>query len=120
MRGEERLAMFLEICLICVKHAIKPWKELLRAMISVQDNRHVIKRGDSSNVLGSSNRTTNGSFLGSVLDSLQCRSISFSLFGDVGNPNLSCEVGSTSLGGLQNYGSVVVACSFQSCHNGRG
>jgi hypothetical protein len=44
--GEERLAVLLEMLLICVKHAIQPWQKLLSTVIGVQDDRDSICGSD--------------------------------------------------------------------------
>lgn len=62
--------MLLEVRLIRIQHAIEPWKQLLGAMVSVQDNGDAVGRSDSPDVFSGSDGTGNRSFLVAVFDTL--------------------------------------------------
>merc|ERR1712018_179398 len=47
--------MFLEVSFISLKHAIKPFKEFLGTMITVNNNWNTIMLGHQTNMLSSSN-----------------------------------------------------------------
>ena len=70
--GEERLAVLLEVCLISIKKAIQPWEELLSAVVGMEDNGNTVGGGDGSNVVGTSNTTSDRSFLLAVGNTLFC------------------------------------------------
>ena len=44
--GKQRLAMLLEMLLICIEHTIQPWQKLLGTVIGVQDDRDTICGSD--------------------------------------------------------------------------
>ena len=62
--------MLLEVCLICIHHAVEPWEQFLCAMVSVQDNWDSVGWSDSANVFSCSNGTCNGSFLVAIFNTL--------------------------------------------------
>ena len=68
--GEERLAVFLEVCLISIEKAIQPWKELLGAVVGVENNRDTVSWSNSSDVLGTSNAASDRGFLLAVRNTL--------------------------------------------------
>jgi len=68
--GEEGLAMLLKVLLVGSEHAIKPGKELLGAVVRVNDDGDTVRLGDSTDVVGTSDGTEDGSGLTLVGDSL--------------------------------------------------
>lgn len=60
---EEWLAVGLEISLIGIKETIQPWKELLGAVVGVEDNWNAVCWGNSADVLGTGDTSSNGSLL---------------------------------------------------------
>lgn len=66
MAGEQRFAMFFEVLLIRIQHAIQPWQKLLSTMIGVQNDWDIIRRGNGANIMGTSDRSRNRSLLVSV------------------------------------------------------
>lgn len=97
VRGEQRGAVLLEEALVLVEHAVEPWQELLGAVVGVQDDGDAVDGGNGTDVVGGGNGTGHGSLL---------------LVGAVGNA-LSGEVGSTSLGGLEDDGRLGIPGSFE-------
>lgn len=61
--GEERLAVLLEVLLIGIQETIQPWEKLLGAMVGVENDGDTVSWGNSTNVIGPSNPTSNGSLL---------------------------------------------------------
>jgi len=57
--GEKRLAVLLEVSLICVHHAVQPWEKLLCAVICVEDNWNAVCWCNGANVVGSCDSTCN-------------------------------------------------------------
>ena len=58
--------MDLEIGFISIEHAVEPRKELLGAVVGMQDDRNAIGRGDGADVVGSSDGASDGCLLVSV------------------------------------------------------
>lgn len=70
MAGEEGLAVSLVIPLVLLHHAIKPGKQLLGAVIGMQDNGHAVRWRDGPDVVGPRDCAGNGRFLVAVRDAL--------------------------------------------------
>jgi len=70
VRGEEGLAVLLEVLLISSKHTIEPRKKLLGTVVRVQDDGDTVGLGDGTDVVGTSDGTENGSSLTLVGDAL--------------------------------------------------
>lgn len=68
--GEEGLAMLLEVGLISIKHAVEPWQKLLCAVIGVEHNGDSVCWSNGTDVVSGRNRTSDGSFLVLVVDTL--------------------------------------------------
>jgi hypothetical protein len=100
--GEEGLAVELEVALVLIEHAIEPRQELLGAVVGVEDDRDTVSGGDAADVVGSGDGASNGGLLVSVAHTL------------------TGEVGSTTLGDLQNDGAVLITGSFERSDNGGG
>ena len=94
--GEKRLAMLLEVSLISIKKTIQPWEELLGAVIGVEDNGDAVRGGDGSDVVSTSNTTSDRGLLLAVGNALLFVRTSNSLQQPV-YLYLSGEVCSTSL-----------------------
>mmetsp|Transcript_35808 Transcript_35808/g.66704 ORF Transcript_35808/g.66704 Transcript_35808/m.66704 type:complete len:373 (+) Transcript_35808:485-1603(+) len=60
VRGEQRLAMELEISLIRFQEAIKPWKQTFCAVVRVQDDGDAVLFGNSTHVVRTRNSTSYG------------------------------------------------------------
>lgn len=100
--GEEGLAVDLEVGLVGLDHAIEPGKELLGAVVGVKDNGDTVGRGDGTDVVGTSNGTGNGGLLVGVGDTL------------------TGEVGSTTVGHLEDDGRLGIAGSLEGGDDGGG
>lgn len=100
--GEEGLAVDLEVALILVHHAVEPGKELLGAVIGVEDNGNAVGRGNGADVVSSGDGTGNGGGLAVIADAL------------------TSEVGSTTLGDLQADGGLLVASGLEGRDDGGG
>ncbi len=55
--------MLLEVLLISIEETIQPWKKLLGAVIGVENDWNAIGRSNRTNVLSTSDTTSNGSLL---------------------------------------------------------
>jgi hypothetical protein len=77
MAREERLAVLLEIFLIRSQEAIQPWQKLLGTVVGVQDNWDAIGGRNTTDVVGSSNSTSNRGFLVAIGDALLHNSSTF-------------------------------------------
>ena len=62
--------MLLEVLLIRIHHAVEPRQELLRAVVSVEDNRDTISGSDRSDIVGSRDGASYRGLLLVVLDAL--------------------------------------------------
>ena len=100
--GEEGLAVDLEVGLVGVDHAIEPGKELLGAVVGVKDDGDTVGRGDGTDVVGTGNGTGNGGLLVGVGDTL------------------TGEVGSTTVGHLEDDGRLGIAGSLEGGNDGGG
>ena len=98
--GEERLAVFLVPRLVRVEHAVKPWQELLGAVIGVEDYWDAVGWSDCADVVGGRHGSGDGGGLVLVVDAL------------------AAEVGSATLGELQDDGSLCILCGFESGDDG--
>lgn len=70
MAGEEGLAVELEVALILIEETIKPGKELLGAVVGVEDDGDAVGGSNAADVVGSGNTTGNGGLLTIVADTL--------------------------------------------------
>jgi len=70
VRREERLLVLLEVSLISVHHAVQPGKKLFGAVVGVENNGDLIRSGDGTDVVSTSDGSSNGSFLVAVGDTL--------------------------------------------------
>lgn len=71
VRREEGDTVLLEVRLVGVEHAVKPWQQLLGAVVRVEDDRDAVVRGNGSDVVGGSGRSGDGGGLvGAVGESL--------------------------------------------------
>jgi len=102
VRGEEGLAVLLEVGLIGIEHAVEPWKKLLGAMIGVEDDWDAVGGGNGTDVVGGGNSTLDGGKLVLVVNAL------------------AGEVGSTTLRGLQNDGSLCITSGFEGSDDSGG
>ena len=101
VRGEERLAVLLEVLLVGVEHAVEPWEKLLGAVVGVKDDRDAVGGSDGTDVVGSGDGTLYRGELVLVVDAL------------------AGEVGSATLGCLEDDGCLCIAGSFKgSDHSG--
>lgn len=98
---EQGDTVLLEVGLVGVQHAIEPRQELLGTVVGVHDDGDTVGRSDSSNKVGSSDGTGDGSLLllSAVLDTL------------------TGPEGGTTLGNLQDDGRLQVSSGF---HGGVG
>jgi len=85
--GEQGLSVLLVVGLVGIEHTIEPWKELLGAVVRVENDGDTVVRSDSSDVVGGSGGTGNRS----------------GLVGTVGK-TLTTEESGTSLGDLEDDG----------------
>lgn len=92
--------MLFEVSLVSIEHAIEPWQQLLRTVVSVQHNRDAVQRSQSSDVVCSSDGASDAGFLVLVSDTL------------------SGKVGCTALAGLEDDRAVLVASSLESSDDG--
>ena len=102
MGREERDTVVLEPLLIGIEHAIEPWEELLGAVVGVEDNWDAVCWSNSADVVGSSNGTSDGSLLVTVLDTL------------------TGEVSRTALGDLEDDWGLGVTGGLERSDNSRG
>jgi hypothetical protein len=70
VRGEERLAVRLEVALVLVEQAVQPGQQLLGAVVGVEDDGDAVGWGNAADVVGAGNGTGDGSFLVRVGDAL--------------------------------------------------
>lgn len=73
VRREERLAVLLEVGLIGIEHSIEPWKQLLRAVVGVENDGDSVERSDGADVVGSRDSAIDRCRLILVFDTLACR-----------------------------------------------
>jgi len=62
--------VLFEVLLILVQHSIEPGEEFLGAVVGVQNDRDTVDRSDFADVVGSSNGTSDTSFLVLVCNAL--------------------------------------------------
>lgn len=74
VRGKERLAVLFEVSLVGIEHAVEPRKQLLCAVIGVQDNGNAVGRSDGADVVGRSDSTCEAGRL-LVKMSVACKTI---------------------------------------------
>ncbi len=91
---------YLEISLISIKHAIKPFQEFLGTMITMDHHWHSIMLGHEPCMLSSSNGSQNGCLLLVILDTF------------------ACQKGSSTIGKLNNHWWLNVTGCLQHCING--
>lgn len=93
---EQGNTVLLEVGLVGVQHAIEPRQELLGTVVGVHNDGDTVGRSDSSNKVGSSDGTGDGSLLlfSAVLDTL------------------AGPEGGTTLGNLQDDGRLQVSSGF--------
>lgn len=101
MTGEERLAVNLEVLLVGVEHAVEPREEFLGAVVSVQDDRNAVDGGDTADVVGTGDGTSDRGLLLVV------------------GSTLTGEVGSTTVGDLEDDGALLVTSSLEGGDGGR-
>jgi hypothetical protein len=102
VRAEQRLALLLEVGLIGIEHAVQPREQLLGAVVGVEDNGDAVGWGESADILGTGDGTSDGSGLVLVVNAL------------------AGEVGSTTLRELEDDGRLGVTGSLESSDDGRG
>ena len=93
---EERVSVLLEVGLVGVEHTVKPWQQLLGAVVRVEDDGDTVVGSNGSDVVGGSGGTGDRS----------------SLVGTVGE-TLTTEEGGTSLGDLEDNGRLDVTSSLE-------
>lgn len=71
MAGEEGLAVLLEVALILIEHTVEPRKQLLGAVVGVEDDGNAVGGSNAADVVGSGDRTSDGGLLAIVADTLQ-------------------------------------------------
>ena len=99
---EQGLAVFLVVGLVGLEHTVKPWEELLGAVVRVEDDWDTVSWGDSSDEVSGSDGTGDGSLLVSV------------------GKTLSTEESGTSLGDLEDDRRLDVSSGLKTCvDNGR-
>ena len=96
-------ASFLEVLLISFKTTIQPRKELLGAVVSVENDGNTVSFSNSMDILGTSDRTENGVALGLI-----------------GLDALTTDEGSTTVRELDDDGAVDSSSSFETSINGIG
>lgn len=69
--GEEGLAVLLEVALILIEHTVEPRKQLLGAVVGVEDDGNAVGGSNAADVVGSGDRTSDGGLLAIVADTLQ-------------------------------------------------
>ena len=94
MGGEQWSTVFSKEFFISFQHTIEPWQQFLSTVISVQNNWDTVSWSNWSNVVSSSNWTSNGSSLIFVVNTL------------------TGKVSGTTLGSLQDDWGFVVSGSF--------
>lgn len=62
--------MLLEVLLIGVEKAVQPWKELLGAVVGVEDDGDAVSWGNGTDVHSTGNTTSDGSLLVTIGDAL--------------------------------------------------
>ena len=65
---KEGLAVLLEVLLVSIEHSIEPWQQFVSAVIRMQDDGHAVDWGDSTNIVSSSDCSSDRCFLIAVLD----------------------------------------------------
>lgn len=101
MAGVEGLAVELEVGLIGIEQTVQPGEQLLGAVVGVKNDGDTVAGGNAADVVGSGNTTGNGGVLAVVAHTL------------------TGEVGSTTVGQLQDDGAFLVASSLESRDNHR-
>lgn len=71
MGREEGLAVLGEVALVLIEHTVQPGKELLCAVIGVEDDGDTVCGGNAADVVGSGDGTADGSELVGVGDTLR-------------------------------------------------
>jgi hypothetical protein len=94
--------VLLEVGFIRVEHTIEPRKELLGAVVGVEDDGNAVDGSNAADVVGSGDGTSDGGLLAIVADAL------------------SGKVGSTTLRDLENDGAVLVASGLKARDDGGG
>lgn len=119
--GEKWFAVDLEVGLIGIKETVQPRQKLLGAVVGVKNDGDTVGWCDAADVVGSSDSSSNGSFLVAVRNTLYCCCqsllVSPSSAGDL--PYLSGEVCSATLGRLDDDWGLRIASSLQGCYDGR-
>lgn len=88
--GVEGLVVELEVALILIEETVEPGEKLLGAVVGVEDDGDTVGGGDAADVVGSGDTTGDGGVLAVVADTL------------------TGEVGSTTVGDLEDDGGLVV------------
>lgn len=70
VRGEEGLAVLLEVLLVGVEQTVEPWQELLGAVVGVQDDGDAVCGSNGSDVVCCCDATGDGGGLVLVVDAL--------------------------------------------------
>lgn len=95
--------MLLVVGLIGLEHTVKPWEELLGAVVGVENDRDTVSGGNGSDEVGSCSSSGNGSLLISV------------------GETLSTEESGTTLGDLKDDRRLDVSGSLEDgVNDGRG
>lgn len=81
VRGEEGLAVLLEVLLVGVEQTVEPWQKLLGAVVGVQDDGDAVCGSNGSDVVCCCDATGNGGSLVLVVNALT---------GEVGGTTLGC------------------------------
>lgn len=115
--GEQWLSVLLEVLLISVEKAVQPWKELLGAVISMEDDWNTVCWRNSADVLSTCDTTSDGSLLVAILHALMSISLYASTLTMLSN--LSGEVCCTSLGHLEDDWRLGIASSLKRCNDSR-
>jgi len=100
--GEKGFSFLLVVSLIGIEHTVEPGKELLGAVVGVENDGDAVGRGDSTDVVSGGDGTSDGSLLLVVSDTL------------------SGEVSSSSLRDLEDDRGLVVTSGLKSGYDSRG
>lgn len=72
---EQWLPVFFVVGLIGIHHAIQPWKQLLGAVVGVQDHGDLVRGGNGTDVMGTGDGSGNGGLLLVIGDPLSIVSV---------------------------------------------
>ena len=115
MAGEQGLSVNFEVGLICIHHTVEPWQKLFGTVVRVEDDGNAIGGSNRADVVRCSCSSSNGGSLVFVVYSLS-QMLEVVRSPRVITADLASEICSTSLGGLEDDGSICITSSFQRSH----